>query len=382
MNRTGRIVLCVLCALGMLAAPFLFSSPKLLSEVKWEITELQDTEGEGTEDDGELELDFGRLLFSGARAEEPVETDDDLMEETVEEPVSPLGAAVYELPLDFSVPPAPKVENYTENGYEDQTIRVRLEDREEDGVIWHLAFVEIASPTQLRTATRKSIELNDMYGSASEKELEKKLKSVLMSEQTGSVSGMASQYHAVVAINGDNFQSETAKKTFEYRMTYKVRSKTNQTKDMLIIDENGDFHLVTAQKSDAQSKALAAVAAEHRIVNAMTFGPALVIDGTEQEISKNYGFNPNRPEPRAAIGQTGTLSYVLAVAEGRGASSGVNFQQLAHFMYGLGCRQAFNLDGGNSAEMVFGDRKYKGMPGGDERGLNDIIYFATAVPEE
>lgn len=382
MNRTGRIVLYVLCALGMLAAPFLFSSPKLLSEVKWEITELQETEGEGTGNDGELELDFGRLLFSDARAEEPGETDDDLMEETFEEPVSPLGTAVYELSLDFSVPPAPKAENYTENGYEDQTIRVRLEDREEDGVIWHIAFVEIASPTQLRTATRKSIELNDMYGSASEKELEKKLKSVLMSEQTGSVSGMASQYHAVVAINGDNFQSETAKKTFEYRMTYKVRSKTNQTKDMLIIDENGDFHLVTAQKSDAQSKALAAVAAEHRIVNAMTFGPALVIDGTEQEISKNYGFNPNRPEPRAAIGQTGTLSYVLAVAEGRGASSGVNFQQLAHFMHGLGCRQAFNLDGGNSAEMVFGDRKYKGMPGGDERGLNDIIYFATAVPEE
>ena len=25
---------------------------------------------------------------------------------------------------------------------------------------------------------------------------------------------------------------------------------------------------------------------------------------------------------------------------------------------------------------------FKGMPGGDERSLSDIIYFATAVPEE
>ena len=47
----------------------------------------------------------------------------------------------------------------------------------------------------------------------------------------------------------------------------------------------------------------------------------------------------------------------------------------------LGCQQAYNLDGGNSAEMVFGDQIFKGMPGGDERSLSDIIYFATAVPE-
>ena len=73
---------------------------------------------------------------------------------------------------------------------------------------------------------------------------------------------------------------------------------------------------------------------------------------------------------------------MLAIAEGRGESSGLSQQDLAHFMAELGCQQAFNLDGGNSAEMVFGNKIYKGMPGGDERGLSDIIYFATAVPEE
>ena len=53
-------------------------------------------------------------------------------------------------------------------------------------------------------------------------------------------------------------------------------------------------------------------------------------------------------------------------------------QQLADKMFALGCVQAYNLDGGNSAEMVFGDKIIKGMPGGDERGLSDIIYFASA----
>ena len=106
------------------------------------------------------------------------------------------------------------------------------------------------------------------------------------------------------------------------------------------------------------------------------------MDGAVRTVDAEYGYNPNGREPRAAIGQTGRLSYVLAIAEGRGESAGVTQQELANFMGELGCTQAFNLDGGNSAEMIFGETIYKGMPGGAERGLSDIIYFATAVPAQ
>ena len=347
MKTTARIVLWVLCAVLILSASFLISSPAMLSEVKWEMMDQLD-EGDGDE------LDLGRMFFSSARAEE------ELIEEITEDDPEAFGEAIYTLPLDFSVPPAPKAENYTENSYADETIRVTLEEREEDGVIWHLAFVRIASPTQLRTATAGK----------------------LTSSKVASVSAMARNNHAVVAINGDNFADDPGKTTFEYRMAQKIRAKTNKKKDMLIIDENADFHLVRAAEKKEQSAALEKIAAEHTIVNAFTFGPALVIDGEEQQISKGYGYNPNGKEPRAALGQTGALSYVMVIAEGRGESSGLSQQNLAHFMTELGCVQAFNLDGGNSAEMVFGDKIYKGMPGGDERGLSDIIYFATAVPEE
>ena len=347
MSRTVQIILWVLCAVMILSAPFLISSPAMLSEVKADLMEqLDDADSE--------ELDFGRLLFSSALAEE------ELIEEVTDDHGETFGEAVYTLPLDFTVPPAPNAECFTEDGYADETIRVRMEEREEDGVIWHLAFVEIASPTQLRTATAGK----------------------LTSSKVASVSAMARNNHAIVAMNGDNYVDKPEKTTFEYRMTQKIRSKTNKTKDMLIIDENGDFHLVAAAPKNEQSAALETIAGEHTIVNAYTFGPALVIDGVEQQINREYGYNPNGKEPRAAIGQTGRLSYVMAIAEGRGESSGTTQQALAHFMAELGCTQAFNLDGGNSAEMVFGDRIYKGMPGGDERGLSDIIYFATAVPEE
>ena len=117
-------------------------------------------------------------------------------------------------------------------------------------------------------------------------------------------------------------------------------------------------------------------------MNAFTFGPALVKDGNLLEIDKEYGYNPNGREPRAAIGQTGPLSYVTVIvqAKDRDGKSGVSQHKLAEYMYGLGCIQAFNLDGGNSAEMIFGEQVFKGMPDGDERPLSDIIYFATAKP--
>ncbi|MBR3165158.1 MAG: phosphodiester glycosidase family protein [Lachnospiraceae bacterium] len=356
MSKGIRIILWVLCGAMILSAPFLISSPSMLSEVKWDMMEQMN------EEEGE-ELDLSRILFSSAMAEDP----DAVEEEVVEDDPEAFGEAVYTLPLDFTVPPAPKAENYSENGYADETIRVTIEEREVDGVIWHLAFVKIASATQFRTATAGK----------------------LTSSKTARVSSMARNNHAVVAINGDNFVDKPDSTLFEYRMTQKIRSKTNRLRDILIIDENGDFHFSKArpnlskdQAKKEQAAELGKIADEHTIVNAYCFGPALVIDGVEQEIDPDYKYNPNGKEPRAAIGQTGPLSYLLVIAEGRGESSVTTQQNLAHFMAELGCQQAYNLDGGNSAEMVFGDQIFKGMPGGDERSLSDIIYFATAVPEE
>ena len=49
-------------------------------------------------------------------------------------------------------------------------------------------------------------------------------------------------------------------------------------------------------------------------------------------------------------------------------------------MGSLGCTQAYNLDGGNSAILVFNNEPYNKKA--QERDINDLIYFATAVPEE
>ena len=94
---------------------------------------------------------------------------------------------------------------------------------------------------------------------------------------------------------------------------------------------------------------------------------------------KNYAYNPSAREPRCAIGQLDILSYVMVVADGRGKSNsdGVTHQELAAFMASLGCRAAFNMDGGGSATLVYNGDYYNAL-GGSPRNESDIIYFASA----
>ena len=352
-----RIILSVLCAAMVLATPFALSSPNLLGEARVKMQERLDGaenwdadgawDPEAQEDENWLESSLMRL-FPAAHAEGE--------EEKAEEAEK----KQYALPVDLSAGKKPNPEAFTDTGYEDDSLRVKMETREEDGVVWRIAWVEVASPTQLRTGIAGTIA----------KPKEKKVKTI------------ADECNAVVALNGDYFKNNPTKTSFEYRQGEKIRSNTNQTKDILIIDENGDFHVIMAAKKADQQKAIKTVAAQHKIVNAFTFGPALVDGGKALKTDKGYGYNPSGREPRAAFGQTGPLSYVLVVAEGRGKSKGVNHQELADFMATLGCVAAYNVDGGGSATMVFNGKVYNKL-GGSERQLSDIIYFATAVdPEE
>ena len=353
MKMPLRILLILLCAAIIIIIPFTVSSPNLLNDVKMELM-----------NDGEDEIDFGKLFFTGAMAEEA--PDEEVEEEELDEDKPEDGAfedhPEWKLPLDFTVPPAPDAALYKEDSYEDESIRVKMEHQEmDDGTKMHIAYVQIADPSQLRTGVANP---------------EKPA-----STRTKTVRAMAKYYNAVIAINGDNYTDNPKKTSFEYRMKTKIRSNSNKLKDILVIDDKGDFRLFV--KSQGIKELPDQMKKEGRTpINAFTFGPALVKDGVLLELDEDYGYNPNGREPRTAIGQMGPLSYVMVIIEAKDRSGKSGFSQgkLAEFMYNLGCVQAFNLDGGNSAEMVFGDQVIKGQPGGDDRTLSDIIYFATMQP--
>ena len=210
MKMPLRILLILLCAALILIIPFTVSSPNLLNDVKMELM-----------NDGEDEIDFGKLFFPGAMAEEL--PDEEVEEEELDEEKPAEGAfdahPEWKLPIDdlTFVPPAPDAALYTEDSYEDETIRVKMEKQEmDDGTKMYVAYIQIADPSQLRTGVA-----NPQKPS---------------STRTKTVKAMAKAYNAVIALNGDNYVDNPTKTTFEYRMTKGIRSKTNKTKDILVID--------------------------------------------------------------------------------------------------------------------------------------------------
>ena len=258
------------------------------------------------------------------------------------------------LPVDFSPGYPPDAAGYTVDRYEDASITVIMEKYRENDSDYNVARVTIQDPSQLRTA------LAGAYGT----------------QRTNRVSNLAGQYNAVVAMNGDYYLNRTAGYIVRQGETY--RKKPVKNKDMLIIDDRGDFHILKNSDAD-QLKTI--LDSDSDIINAFTFGPALVIDGVLQDMPKEYEFNIRGREPRSAIGQLDTLTYLMVVVDGRSnRNKGITVAQLADFMQRMGCEQALNMDGGNTAALVFNSMLYCDKSNSGERSISDIIYFASAVP--
>ena len=84
---------------------------------------------------------------------------------------------------------------------------------------------------------------------------------------------------------------------------------------------------------------------------------------------------------RATIGSLGERHYLLMTVNTEGRCfSAADINQLARYMYEKNCRQAYTLDGGQTAVIVFNGSAVNRVSYGFERTMSDIIYFATAIP--
>lgn len=115
-----------------------------------------------------------------------------------------------------------------------------------------------------------------------------------------------------------------------------------------------------------------------------SFGPELVHDGRAAEgLEAEYKVDPlsssiEHRQPRTAIGQVGPNHFVLVVADGRqpGYSRGMRMWELGDLMESLGCREAYNLDGGSSATMYFkGEVVNHPCSKMTEREVSDCIFI-------
>ena len=111
----------------------------------------------------------------------------------------------------------------------------------------------------------------------------------------------------------------------------------------------------------------------------MAFGPILIRDGEMADLDKS---EYNHLEPRSCFGVVGPNHFVGLLVEGRKKhSDGADLATCAQLLYDFGCTDAINLDGGNTAAMLFmGESVQLAENGGvdeNERAIPDILCAGT-----
>ena len=262
------------------------------------------------------------------------------------------------LPVDFSPGMPLDRSKFTADSYRDPSISVKITTGDAEGVLYWIADIEIDHPSQLRTAAAESF---DTKGT-----------------ELGSV--LARRMNAVLAVDGDYYCYTTNNNvhvTIRQGVTFQNNLLQRPCQDVLLIDEDGNFHGV----EDPQEGDIGTEIDGKKIINAFYFGPLLVNNGKIRVKDPSHMY-PDQLSQRVAIAQTGPLKYrVIVTGPNKRGSLAFTFDQWREFVAGMEDIQvAYNLDGGDSAVLIFNFEKINDPENENERPLSDIIYFASYWP--
>ena len=249
--------------------------------------------------------------------------------------------------------------------YEDPTIRVERMPEARDSVngdVYYAVDIRIKDPSQIRTAAADPDDF--------------------LSDRRIHAEVIAGRVNAVFAMNGDycgDYHGGTSVK-YVLRQGTVYRDTVDTALDMLLIDENGDFHIIPGgpelldmDKTQIDGK---------KVLNALQFGPGLVVDGkkVDEEYILNDDHSPLYAKPAAKAVRIGIIQieplHYMAVC----TKYAVN---MSHFLTEAApdCTNAYVLDGGGSAQLVYLGKIVNFLHGKNSQSLrriSDILYFASA----
>ena len=192
-------------------------------------------------------------------------------------------------------------------------------------------------------------------------------------------SDMAKQSNAVIAINGDFYAFRDLGITVYQRKLYR---NNPASVDSCFFTADGDMIFSRAGELMGEGETQQFID-ENNVVFAIAFGPVLVDNG-ELQYCESYPIGEiNTEYSRSCIGMTDDLHYLLmTINHTPDARPRATINELARYIYSKGVQKAYTLDGGQTAEIVMFGAPINHVDFGFERTVSDIIYFATAIPDE
>ena len=192
-------------------------------------------------------------------------------------------------------------------------------------------------------------------------------------------SELARSVNAVTAMSADFYKYRIHGTVVYQRHMWRFDGRNIDT---CYVNGEGDLLFVPRGTLATEQQALDYVA-ENDVLFSLSFGPILIEDG-ELTVPQNYLLGQiNDAYPRACICQLGPCHYLLVTSNTEaGYANVLDLRQFGEVVRSLGVEKAYTLDGGQTACIYTGGEVFNSVDYGGERTVSDIIYFATAIPDE
>ena len=302
------------------------------------------------------------LSFPAAAEEEKDLTLEDLGVVDVEEIELEAPLIASPLPIDFSGGFPPQAQYYLDAyTYQDPTISVEITEKDvthlqpykgRTATAW-VVDIRIGHASQLRTAAAESFDTDTILP----------------------IADIAEAVNAVVAFNGD-YVTRQNEGCYILREGILFKDNLKGKRDVLLIDEDGDFHVIHLPKKGEVPDTVDG----KKIINAFCFGPALVEDGKAITSIRDFGYlKPDKYYARIALCQVGPLHYkVILTTQEQGYELGLQLKTFAQLCEDEGAIVAYNLDGGESTTLHFRGERVNFQKKINYRDHPDILYFASS----
>ncbi|MCH5286556.1 MAG: phosphodiester glycosidase family protein [Christensenellaceae bacterium] len=192
---------------------------------------------------------------------------------------------------------------------------------------------------------------------------------------------LAAESNAILALTGDssqNFRSGWVMGNGQIERDGIV--EMNTVRDICVVYKSGEVRVVPSPTKE-DNEQIGEEAGD--IWHIFLFGPSL-LDEEGKALGKNYptlaNSNVKSANPRSVFGYYEPGHYCFVQVDGRLTSSklekaknkGLTLGELAELMESLGCKAAYNLDGGRSSMMWFGDQLIS-TPAAKNRQIGDVL---------
>lgn len=192
-------------------------------------------------------------------------------------------------------------------------------------------------------------------------------------------SEMAKDVNAVVAFSGDYYSYRYVGNVVWNGVAYKAHGSYM---DICYVDKQGNLIPERNLKFDSV-EALQQYVDENDINFSLSFGPILVKDGENICPEEYYLGEVTKRFTRAAICQMDELHYLFGAINMEPHYFRVmTMKDFAKCIAQTNCRNAYALDGGQTATVVMNDAVINEVNYGSQRNISDIIFFATAKPAQ